>query len=167
MTSFMPSIKRAFPCVLAMALAMLALGGCDEKSEREIKERSNQAQDDMSRAVDKAAQAAKDVGAEAKQAWESFKTQSQPLIDDMHSKAENLKRDGSAYHDDKLDGMLAQLDAKMRDIGDKLRGAFSSDNMESLKQNINAWMDDAKQLFDRAKARLDELRSSKPATGGE
>lgn len=160
MTSIMLSTKRALPCVFAMAVTMLVFGGCDEKSERELKERSNQAQDDMSRAVDKAAQAAKDVGAEAKQAWESFKTQSQPVIDDMHSKAEELKRDGSTYHDDKLDGLLAQLDAKMRDIGDKLRGAFSSENMESLKQSVNAMLDDAKQLFDKAKTRLNELRAS-------
>lgn len=144
----------------AFAAALLATG-CDQTSQDNLKEQAADARN-------KATEVANDAAAKAREGWESLKTEYAPQIDQMNEKLAALKTEAAKFKDTQLDGYITQLDAKIRDIKGKLAETFSAEGVDALKQNVSQWMTEAKDLYNKATARLAELTkgATTPPSGG-
>ena len=140
----------------AFAASLLATG-CDQTSQDNLKEQAADARN-------KASEVANDAAAKAKAGWDSLKAEYAPQIDQMNEKLATLKTEAAKFKDTQLDGYISQLDTKIRDIKAKLAETFSAEGVDALKQNVRQWMTEAKDLYDKAAARLAELTKSAGAT---
>jgi hypothetical protein len=159
-------MKSISGCCIIPSLAMtmaLAVAGCDEQTQRDVQEQTDRAQD-------KAAEALETSGEKVEQGWESIKTQWQTEMDDMERELAILKQDAAKFKDEQLDDSIAEADEKMREIGGRLRDAFPAEPVETLQTEVKRLLLEAKEAYERAKARLAELRSneneSEPGVGG-
>ena len=144
--------------------AALGLAGCDEQSQQSIKESAAEAQSKAKEAGAAVQEQAGEIADKAKAAFEDLKKEWAPQIDAMNAKVDTLKADAAKFKDTQLDGYINQLSAKMTEIKAKLAEMVSGDGLDSLKENLGRWMDEAKQLYDKAAARVAEL--TKSAAGG-
>ncbi len=140
----------------AFAAALLAVG-CDQTSQDNLKEQANDAKN-------KANQAVSDAAAKAREGWDNLKAELSPQIDQMNEKLATLKTEAAKFKDTQLDGYISQLDTKIRDVKTKLAGTFSAEGFDALKQNVSQWMTEAKDLYNKAAARLAELTKSAGGT---
>ena len=147
--------------VIAGGAMLLATSGCDKSQQDNLKEQATDAQR-------RAGDAANDAMAQAKAGWESLKTQYAPQIDAMNEKVATLKTEAAKFKDTQLDGYIAQIDEKLSNVKGKLSETFSSEGFATLKDNVGQWMDDVRQLYDKASARLAELvkGTTAPAPAG-
>jgi hypothetical protein len=149
--------KSAFTSSLIVASVLLAVPGCDEKSQTTLKEGVTDAQNRASDTLASGADA-------AKAAFEDLKKEWAPQLETMNTQLATLKEKAATFKDTQLDGYISQLDAKLGEIKAKLGETFSADGMVALKDNVTKWMGEAKKLYDQASARLAEL--TKGAAGG-
>ena len=141
----------------AACAALLLATGCDQTSQDNLKEQANDAKN-------KASQVASDAAAKAREGWDNLKTELTPQIDQMNEKLATLKTEAAKFKDTQLDGYISEIDAKIRDTKAKLAETFSAEGFEGLKQNVGQWMTEAKDLYNKAVARLAELTKSAGGT---
>jgi hypothetical protein len=140
---------QAMTLALGVSIA-LAIAGCDSKTQDNLKEKAAEAQQ-------QAGQVAGDAMAKAKEGWESLKSEYAPQIEQLGDKVATLKTEAAKFKDTQLDGYISELEGKLGAIQTKLGEAFSADGMASLKDNLAKWTGEAKELYDKAAARVAEL----------
>jgi hypothetical protein len=149
----MKKLKNTLTTRLILSLALIAVCAgfvvACSKSESESKSPAsgiNKAMSDAKNAMDTASV---EIGKQA----ENYK----PQIDSLKASAANFK-------DDQLNTAVKAVQDKYNDIMAKVTAAKGGDKsaIDSLKADGSKWVSDLKGLYDKAMARVNELKASAP-----
>jgi len=107
-------------------------------------------------------EAAEKVGEEAMEALEAFKAEYGKQLDSHEAKLATLKTGAKAFDDQKLNGLIGDLDTQLATARGKLGEMSGTDvgTTAALKQELTGLMNEIPKLYEQAMARFDEVKGA-------